>query len=161
MTAYNGLDNVKAKTPAIPVLGAAFIQLVEAVEKQRQLLRGNGLALVGDADVDLIASGAKRKGNFFFLRAEFDGIIQKVINDLGNGIRIRHGKHRIIRQIHLYMQLLLQDLLTAKGRSYSDPVYHADGTVNMDASRRVEFKFRLKDSEMIDEMNRILSQMEE
>lgn len=54
---------------------------------------------------------------------------------------------------------LLQDLMTAKGRSYSDPVYNADGTVNMDQSRRVEFKFRLKDSEMIQEMNRILSQM--
>ena len=70
---------------------------------------------------------------------------------------------------HLCLQLptlsasqvtLLQELLTAKGRSFSDPIYRADGTVDMDASRRVEFKFRLKDSEMIDEMNRILSQME-
>ena len=47
-------------------------------------------------------------------------------------------------------------MLTAKGRSYSDPVYNSDGSVNMDASRRVEFKFRLKDSEMIDEMRAIL-----
>ena len=54
----------------------------------------------------------------------------------------------------------LQSLLTAKGRSFSDPVYKADGSVDMDASRRVEFKFRLKDSEMIQEMNRILSQLE-
>ncbi len=57
-----------------------------------------------------------------------------------------------------YGQILkLQGLLTAKGRSYSDPIYNADGyTVNKDASRRVEFKFRLKDAEMIQEMNRIL-----
>lgn len=54
----------------------------------------------------------------------------------------------------------LQSLLTAKGRSFSDPIYKADGSVDMDASRRVEFKFRLKDAEMIDEMNRILTQME-
>ena len=54
----------------------------------------------------------------------------------------------------------LQELLTAKGRSYSDPIYREDGTVDMDASRRVEFKFRLKDTEMIEEMNRILSEME-
>ena len=54
----------------------------------------------------------------------------------------------------------LQSLLTAKGRSFSDPIYRADGSVDMDASRRVEFKFRLKDAEMIDEMNRILTQME-
>ncbi len=51
----------------------------------------------------------------------------------------------------------LRRMLTAKGRSYSDPVYAQDGTVDMDASRRVEFKFRLKDSEMIDEMRAILS----
>ncbi len=51
----------------------------------------------------------------------------------------------------------LRQVLTAKGRSYSDPVYADDGTVDMDASRRVEFKFRLKDSEMIDEMRDILS----
>lgn len=51
----------------------------------------------------------------------------------------------------------MRQVLTAKGRSYSDPVYAEDGTVDMDASRRVEFKFRLKDSEMIDEMRAILS----
>ena len=51
----------------------------------------------------------------------------------------------------------LRQVLTAKGRSYSDPILTADGTVDMSASRRVEFKFRLKDSEMIDEMRAILS----
>ncbi|MCI6376616.1 MAG: OmpA family protein [Clostridiales bacterium] len=50
----------------------------------------------------------------------------------------------------------LRDILTAKGRSYSDPIYNSDGTINMDASRRVEFKFRMKDSEMIDEIRGIL-----
>ncbi len=51
----------------------------------------------------------------------------------------------------------LRDILTAKGRSYSDPILNADGSINMDASRRVEFKFRMKDSEMIDEIRDILS----
>ena len=41
--------------------------------------------------------------------------------------------------------LLLQELLTAKGRSYSDPVYNADGTVNMDASRRVHERWLSND----------------
>jgi len=53
-----------------------------------------------------------------------------------------------------------QQLLTAKGRSFSDLIRNADGSVNRTASRRVEFKFRLKDQEMIQEMNKILSQME-
>lgn len=55
---------------------------------------------------------------------------------------------------------MLRDILTAKGRSYSDPIYNTDGSVNMDASRRVEFKFRMKDSEMIDEIRKMLSSYE-
>lgn len=54
-------------------------------------------------------------------------------------------------------QQKLRQVLTAKGRSYSDPVYTSGGAVDMDASRRVEFKFRLKDSEMIDELRSILA----
>ena len=50
----------------------------------------------------------------------------------------------------------LQQILTAKGRSSSDLIM-VNGVEDPDASRRVEFKFSLKDAEMIDEMNRILS----
>ena len=50
----------------------------------------------------------------------------------------------------------LQQILTAKGRSYADLVM-VNGIEDADASRRVEFKFSLKDAEMIAEMNRILS----
>ena len=52
----------------------------------------------------------------------------------------------------------LQQILTSTGRSESDPIYYSDGTVNMDASRRVEFKFSLKDAEMIEELKRLLDQ---
>ena len=55
-------------------------------------------------------------------------------------------------------KLKLQQILTAKGRSYSDLVYDADGVEDPDASRRVEFKFSLKDAEMITELNRLLSE---
>jgi len=51
----------------------------------------------------------------------------------------------------------IRPILTANGRSYSDPVYDAIGNVDMAASRRVEFKFRLTDEEMIEEMMNILS----
>ncbi len=54
----------------------------------------------------------------------------------------------------------LERIITAKGRSYSDRIFNADGTENMDASRRVELKFRLKDTEMIERMNEILKQGE-
>lgn len=53
--------------------------------------------------------------------------------------------------------LELRSIVTANGRSFSNPIYNPDGTVNMDASRRVEFKFRLKDEDMVDEMMEILN----
>ncbi len=52
----------------------------------------------------------------------------------------------------------LRELVTANGRSYSNPIYNEDGTVNMEACRRVEVKFRLKDEDMIDEMLLIISE---
>jgi len=58
--------------------------------------------------------------------------------------------------ISAYEKDLLQGILTANGRSFSDPVYNPDRTVNMEASRRVVFKFRMKDAEMIDQMSAIL-----
>jgi len=52
---------------------------------------------------------------------------------------------------------LLQRLLTATGRSETDLIYYPGTTVvDQDSSRRVEFKFSLKDAEMIDEMNKLL-----
>lgn len=51
----------------------------------------------------------------------------------------------------------LRSVVSATGRSYSNPVYDENGEVDMEASRRVEFLFRLKDEEMIREMIEILS----
>ena len=51
----------------------------------------------------------------------------------------------------------LQNYLTVNGHSMANPVLDADGNVDKDASRRVEIKFRLKDEEMIDELNQIMS----
>lgn len=53
----------------------------------------------------------------------------------------------------------LQEFLTVNGQSMSNPVLDADGNVDDDASRRVEVKFRLKDDEMMEELNSILSDL--
>ena len=51
----------------------------------------------------------------------------------------------------------LEKYLTVNGHSMANPVLDADENVDKDASRRVEIKFRLKDEEMIDELNQIMS----
>lgn len=50
----------------------------------------------------------------------------------------------------------LKELLTANGRSYSDPILDENGRVDADASRRVVIKFRLTDEQMIRQMQDIL-----
>lgn len=50
----------------------------------------------------------------------------------------------------------LRKVLAANGKSYSNPVFDMNGNIDLNASRRVEFKFRLRDIEMIEEMNRII-----
>ncbi|MBE5874593.1 MAG: hypothetical protein E7287_09350 [Lachnospiraceae bacterium] len=58
----------------------------------------------------------------------------------------------------------LQEVLTVNGRSYSSPIYEKDrngnvtNKIDMDASRRVEIKFRLKEDEMIKKIAEILEQ---
>lgn len=49
----------------------------------------------------------------------------------------------------------LRKILTANGKSSSNPVMKGK-KIDMDASRRVVFKFRLKDDEMIEQMQEIL-----
>ncbi len=52
----------------------------------------------------------------------------------------------------------MRSLVSATGRSYSNPIYTASGTIDMEASRRVEILFRLKDEEMVREMMEVLSE---
>ena len=52
----------------------------------------------------------------------------------------------------------IRSLVSVAGRSWSNPILNADGSVNEDASRRVEIKFRLSDEEMISQMLSVLEQ---
>ena len=55
---------------------------------------------------------------------------------------------------------LLREVVTANGRSYSDPVLDAFGREDEAASRRVVFKFRLTDEQMIQQLKSILEQQD-
>lgn len=48
--------------------------------------------------------------------------------------------------------------ITANGRSSSNPILNEDGTENAEASRRVEVKFRLKDEEMLTELQNLIEE---
>lgn len=52
----------------------------------------------------------------------------------------------------------LRKIVTANGKSFSNPILDANGNEDQNASRRVEFLFRLKDEEMIDDISEILNE---
>ena len=60
------------------------------------------------------------------------------------------------RAINNSQKKALREVITANGRSESDLVYDARGYEDMDASRRVVFKFRLTDEQMIQQLKDIL-----
>ena len=54
----------------------------------------------------------------------------------------------------------LRSIMTANGRSESNLIFDENGAEDLDASRRVEFKFRLHDEQMIDQMAQLLADFE-
>jgi len=50
----------------------------------------------------------------------------------------------------------IKPLLVASGRSYLDPIYNSKHKEDKDASRRIEIKFRLKNDDAMNEIERIL-----
>ncbi|PLT43936.1 hypothetical protein B8V81_2367 [Paenibacillus pasadenensis] len=50
----------------------------------------------------------------------------------------------------------LKNVITANGRSFSVPIRNEDGSINLDKSRRVEFKFRLKDEQLLDRLQGLM-----
>ncbi len=59
------------------------------------------------------------------------------------------------------MKNVLRDVVTVNGRSFSDRIFGPDGLEDMDASRRVVFKFRLTDEQMIQQLRTILEGVDE
>ncbi|MFY0544960.1 OmpA family protein [Brevibacillus sp. H7] len=52
----------------------------------------------------------------------------------------------------------LNKVITANGRSFSMPMYKSDGTIDADKSRRVEFKFRLKDDQLLEKIQTMVNE---
>ena len=73
-------------------------------------------------------------------------VLRYILSDEFDGIS-NDAKHR------------LEEIVTVNGRSYSDPIYRANGSVDMAASRRVVIKFRMNDEQMVNEMLAILENM--
>ncbi|MEB6548984.1 OmpA family protein [Heyndrickxia sporothermodurans] len=55
----------------------------------------------------------------------------------------------------------LSKIITANGRSHSVPIYNKKGKIDAEKSRRVEFKFRLKDDQVLDKIQKMVDKKDE
>ena len=92
-------------------MGAALVQLVEPVKDQRQFFRGDGIAAVAHGDIDLIAAHPDGDIQNTRFGTEFHSVIHQIVHHLGDGIAVCLGVHRIIREVHSNIQLLIRNLL--------------------------------------------------
>jgi outer membrane protein OmpA-like peptidoglycan-associated protein len=66
-------------------------------------------------------------------------------------------KRANFKNLDSYNKEILRNIITANGRSKSQTIKNSDGSINQEKSRRVIFKFRLKDEESIKQIDSILS----
>ena len=110
MAAYDGLDDIQSQSPAVPVLTSGFIQLVEPVEYQRQLLGGDRFTFVGHGNVDLVGGKPDLQTDGTAFGAEFHRVVQKIVHDLRDVVLIGTGIGGNFRDIHFHIEVFGGDL---------------------------------------------------
>lgn len=173
-------DMVGMKTEIIAELSSSLSRanLSAAVDKNSGDIVLDSAVLFKTGSSDIMADGKYLLNRFIpvylevLLRPEYSDYLGQIVieghtDDVGtweNNMKLSQERAYEVMMYVLGMyrdgtveKQLLQQLLTATGRSETDLIYFP-GTkvVDQDSSRRVEFKFSLKDAEMIEEMNRLL-----
>ena len=174
-------DLLGVRTQIIPDLSQAFAQSnlnVKVNEDTGDIMLDSSLLFQSGGDI-LLPAGQMQLAQLIpvylsvLMRPEYDNYVAEIVieghtDSKGSYLfNLQLSQDRALGVATYMLELpnltpaqrsKLQAILTAKGRSYSDRVFYPDGSENMDASRRVEIQFRLKDSEMIQKMNEILLQ---
>ena len=97
---------------------------MEAVKEQTQFLRRDGIAAVAHGNKDLAAAFPDLQRKDASLGTEFHRIVQQIIHNLRNIILLRHGINRALREIHLHLQFLGEDLLLKGNQHLSGTFGH-------------------------------------
>lgn len=173
-------DMVGMKTEIIAELSSSLARanLSAAVDKNSGDIVLDSAVLFKTGSSDIMADGKYLLNRFIpvylevLLRPEYADYLGQIVieghtDDVGsweNNMKLSQERAYEVMMYVLGMyrdgtveKQLLQQLLTATGRSETDLIYFpGTNVVDQDSSRRVEFKFSLKDAEMIEEMNRLL-----
>ena len=81
---------------------------MEPVKDQGQLLRGDGPPIIADGYISLSGTFTNQDAQISALRAELYGVVQQIVDHLGDVVLLGHGVDRAFRQLHLHLQQHLQ-----------------------------------------------------
>ena len=84
---------------------------MEAVEQQRQFVFVNGRAGIFDGHARLAAIQLQPQGKSAAVGAEFNGVVDQIINDLRDAVALRPCPDRLARQIDTHIEMLVVDFL--------------------------------------------------
>ena len=173
-------DMVGMKTEIIAELSSSLARanLSAAVDKNSGDIVLDSAVLFKTGSSDIMADGKYLLNRFIpvylevLLRPEYADYLGQIVieghtDDVGSWESNMKLSQERAYEVMMYVlgmyrdgtaeKKLLQQLLTATGRSETDLIYFpGTSIVDQDSSRRVEFKFSLKDAEMLEEMNRLL-----
>lgn len=174
-------DLIGIKAQIIEELSAAFsdVDLTVKIDNNTGSITFASSVLFGYDDAQIKESGEIFLNEFLpiyvnsILNEKFSGYVSEIIvegytDDMGDYIYNLELSQRRAFSVSRYClehpQLFdasvdfehLKSILTTNGKSMSNLIRDENGNVDAEASRRVEFKFRLKDDEMINEMKNIL-----
>ena len=75
-----------------------------------ELLGGDGLALVADGDIGFAGLGGNPESETPLGRGELHGVVQQVVADLGDRVRVAPNHHRAVGELGLHVQILFRNL---------------------------------------------------
>ena len=122
MRVEDALDQIQPEAHAVAVKAAAAVGLVEAVEDERQVVGGDGLAVVAHGDVGLALRLPERDAQRAAGRGKFDGVVHQIIKYTRDGVRVAEHEHRILRKLEIDVELLVIGARLKAEHGADDPV---------------------------------------
>ena len=107
----NGLDDVEPEAHAVLILAAGLVTLVEALKEQRDLLGGDGVALVAHGDDGPAVRHRETEVERRARAGELRRVLQQVVDDLRDEIVVAEHGDWLVGDVGLHVQPAVGDLL--------------------------------------------------
>ena len=136
----NGFNHVEPEAHAVLILGAGFVALVEALEQQRDLLGGDGVALVADRDQRLAVERRHAEVERRALAGEFCRIFEQVVDDLRDEVVVAEHHDAAVGNVGVDIEPAVGDLLLHRNEHAAHALAHVERRLRARQVARLELR---------------------